>query len=97
MNRRSARSAPRPPTGLLLQQVLRSVRHVGGDEDAILRRAGIAGLGEKAGRDGWMQLISHDQFVSIYRECVDLLERSDAKCSGDGCVRISHAVLLHDK
>lgn len=94
MNRRSARSAPRPPAGLLLQQVLRSVRHVGGDEDAILRRAGIGGLGEKAGRDGWMQLISHDQFVSIYRECVDLLERSDAKRSGRPAMGVSEFHML---
>lgn len=94
MNRRPARPAPRPPAGLLLQQVLRSVRHVGGDEDEILRHAGITGLGDKAGHDGWMQLISYDQFVSIYRECVDLLERSDAKRSGRRAMGVSEFHML---
>ncbi len=94
MNRRSAISAPGSPAGLLLQKVLQSVRQVGGDTGEILRRAGISGCAAEAGRDGWMQPVSYDQFVSIYRECVDVLERSDARRSGRRAMGVSEFHML---
>lgn len=82
MNRRSALSAPRPPAGLLLAKVLRSVSQVGGDAGDILRHAGIPGRGAGARDARWEQRISHDQFVVAFRECLSVLERCDAKRSG---------------
>lgn len=94
MNRRSALAEPEPPAALLLEQMLRSVRHVGGDPGEILRRAGVPERGADTRVGSWRERISHDQFVSIYRECLIVLERCDAKRSGRRTIGPSEFRLL---
>ena len=94
MSRRSANSEPEYPEGLLLEKVLRSVRHVGGNAGEILRHAGIPGHSREARAGSWHEQISHDQFVSIYRECLISLERCNAKRSGRRAIGFSDFRML---
>lgn len=82
MNGNSLASAHTPPAGLLLRSVLRIVRQLGGDVDEILRHAGVSDHGPKTRGKGWNPNVSHAQFVAIYSECLNMLERYDARRAG---------------
>lgn len=76
MSRRAVAPSFTPPARLL-EQVLRSVHHVGGDASEILRHAGLTERDLKG-----HAVISRDRFVAIYRDCLCALECRDAKRAG---------------
>lgn len=77
MNGNPLASAHTPPAGLLLRSVLRVVGQLGGDVDEILRRAGILDLKACSNLH-----VSHAQFVAVYGECLNRLERNEARRVG---------------
>jgi hypothetical protein len=77
MNGNPLASAHTPPAGLLLRSVLRVVGQLGGDVDEILRRAGILDLKACSSLH-----VSHAQFVAVYGECLNRLERNEARRVG---------------
>jgi len=74
MSKHVARLTSSPPSVAVVRELLQRVRDIGGDADAILRRAGFARGADAASPAAWECQLSREQFSAVYRDCVAMLE-----------------------
>lgn len=82
MSKHISRPGPRKPSAKVARELLLKVREVGGDVEAVVRRAGLGPRAEAILKPAWKGPLSPDQFTALYRECVATLEDHDSRRQG---------------
>lgn len=82
MTRHIVKPARAVPSGLVLRELLQRVRDVGGDPDAILRRAGVEPRALVRPSASWHRQLTRDQFAAIFHDCSNALEGLVARRAG---------------
>lgn len=64
------------------RKLLHEVSNLGGDTDAIARRAGLDAIGGTVLDRSWKGPLSPERFAALYRECIIFLEEHDSRRHG---------------
>ena len=94
MSKHVAKLASSMPSAAVVRELLQRVRDIGGDADAILRRAGLARGADALSLAAWERQLSHEQFIAIYRDCVVMLEDHVSRRAGRPAMNKTEVDLL---
>lgn len=94
MSKHIAKLALSAPSAAVVRELLQRVRDIGGDADAILRRAGLARGADASSLASWQRQLSAEQFSAIYRDCVVMLEDHVSRRAGRPAMNKTEVDLL---